>query len=464
MRLPLPAFMRTTTFRLAVVHAVMFLVFTFGLLIYLFYSTAGYMRSQSVRELDGEVQALAAAFNSGGMDRLNQTVIERSSVRGPFFYVLQDASGQTISGDFATIPDDLPESGSVETNFAYQSMNRNGEQETRSANGIIIRLPNKASLMVAYDLSTRTQIVNRITRSVWTALPIGLAMSLIGGLIISRSAAQRAEQLTRTTDGIISGDLSRRAPVVGSGDEFDRLSERLNAMLDRLEYLMMTTRHAGDAIAHDLRSPLTRLRNRLEADLRDGDGVDRTASIERTIDEVDAVLATFNAILSLSKVQAGSSARFEEIQISELMAQLAELYEPAAEDEGLAFASEIEPDLTIEGDRSLLAQAITNLLDNAIKYTPSGGALTLRTRTTRKGEIELSVTDTGPGIPAEDRERAVRRFVRLEASRTQPGNGLGLAMVDAIAKLHQGHFELSDGPGTAPNVGLRAALILPKEV
>ena len=464
MRLPLPAFMRTTTFRLAVVHAVMFLIFTFGLLIYLFYSTAGYMRSQSVRELDGEVQALAAAFNSGGMDRLNQTVVERSSVRGPFFYVLQDADGQTISGDFAAIPDELPESGSVETNFAYQSMNRNGELETRSANGIIIRLPNKASLMVAYDLSTRTQIVNRITRAVWTALPIGLAMSLIGGLIISRSAARRAEQLTRTTDGIISGDLSRRAPVVGSGDEFDRLSERLNAMLDRLEHLMMTTRHAGDAIAHDLRSPLTRLRNRLEADLRDGEKVDRTASIERTIDEVDAVLATFNSILSLSKIQAGSSARFQTIDVSELMDELAELYEPASEDAGLSFASEIEPGLTIEGDKSLIAQAMTNLLDNAIKYTPTGGALTLRTRITRKDEIELSVTDTGAGIPSEDRERVVRRFVRLEASRTQPGNGLGLAMVDAIAKLHQGVFELSDGPGTPPNTGLRAALILPKHV
>tara|TARA_B100000678_G_scaffold42272_1_gene31688 strand:- start:11698 stop:13092 length:1395 start_codon:yes stop_codon:yes gene_type:complete len=464
MRLPLPTFMRTTTFRLAVVHAFMFLLFTFGLLVYLFYSTAGYMRSQSVRELDDEVQALAASFNAGGMDRLNQTVIERSSVRGPFFYVLQDPAGQTVSGDFATIPDELPNQGSVETNFDYQTLNRNGELETRSANGIIIRLPNKASLMVAYDLSTRTEIVNRITRTVWTALPVGLAMSLLGGLIISRSAAQRAEQLTRTTDGIISGDLSRRAPVVGSGDEFDRLSERLNAMLDRLEHLMMTTRHAGDAIAHDLRSPLTRLRNRLEADLRDGDAVNRVESTERTIEEVDAVLATFNAILSLSKVQAGSASRFTEIEVSDLMSELAELYEPASEDAGLSFDSEIEPGLTIEGDRSLIAQAITNLLDNAIKYTPSGGAMTLRARTTRKGELELSVTDTGPGIPQEDRERATRRFVRLEASRTQPGNGLGLAMVDAIARLHQGELHLSEGPGAPPNVGLRAALILPKEV
>ena len=462
MRLPLPSFMRTTTFRLAVVHAVTFLFFTVGLLVYLYFSTAGYMRSVSVKELDGEVQALAAAFNSGGMDRLNQSVIERSSVPGPFFYVLQNEDGVTISGDFATIPDDLPEEGSTETNFDYQTLNRNGELETRAANGIIIRLPNKASLMVAYDLGTRTQIVNRITRTMWTAVPIGLALSLIGGLIISRSASRRAEQLTRTTEGVMSGDLSRRAPVVGSGDEFDRLSERLNAMLDRLEYLMMTTRHAGDAIAHDLRSPLTRLRNRLEADLRDGDEADREATIERTIQEVDTILATFNAILSLSRVQAGNAARFETFVVSELLEELSELYEPAAEEEGLAFAFEIEPELQIEGDRSLIAQGVTNLLDNAIKYTPKGGALTLRARKTRKDEIEVSVTDTGPGIPAEDRERATKRFVRLEASRTQPGNGLGLAMVDAIARLHRGRLDLSDGPGSAPNIGLRAALLLPE--
>ncbi|MAI90426.1 HAMP domain-containing sensor histidine kinase [Ponticaulis sp.] len=462
MKLPLPSFARTTTFRLAVVHAVVFLFFTFGLLIYLFYSTAGYMRSQSVKELDGEVQALAAAFNSGGMDRLNQSVVERSSVPGPYFYVLQDPFGDTISGDFATIPDDLPVEGSRETNFTYQTLNRNGEVETRSANGIIIRLPNDANLMVAYDLGTRRQIVDRITRTVWTALPIGLAMSLIGGFLISRSAAQRAEQLTRTTDGIISGDLSRRAPVVGSGDEFDRLSERLNAMLDKLEHLMMTTRHAGDAIAHDLRSPLTRLRNRLEADLRDGDEADREESLERTIAEVDAVLATFNAILSLSRIQAGDAARFDTVDVSLLASELCELYEPAAEDDNLGFATEIEPGVSITGERSLIAQAMTNLLDNAIKYTPAGGALTLRVRTTADDHAEISVTDTGPGIPAEDRERATKRFVRLEASRTQPGNGLGLAMVDAIARLHRGNLELSDGPGEPPNTGLRAALILPK--
>lgn len=462
MRLTIPDFIRTTTFKLAVVHAVMFAVFTFGLLVYLFYSTAGYLRSESVRELDGEVQALAAAFNTGGMERLNQSVIERSSVPGPFFYVLQNAEGATVSGDFASIPDDLPEQGSKETNFDYQTLNRHGELETRASNGIIIRLPNKAALMVAYDLGTRTQIVNRITRAVWTALPIGLAMSLIGGLIISRSAARRAEQLTRTTDGVMSGDLSSRAPVLGSGDEFDRLSERMNAMLDRLENLMMTTRYAGDAIAHDLRSPLTRLRNRLEGDLRDGEQIDRVASIEKTIDEVDAVLATFNAILSLSRVQAGTSMKFEPVELSELAAELAELYEPAAEDAGLAFAAEIEDNFTIAGDKSLLAQGMTNLLDNAIKYTPEGGALTLRVRTNRKDEIEISVTDTGPGIPAEDRERATKRFVRLEASRTQAGNGLGLAMVDAIAKLHRGVLELSDGPGSPPAIGLRVALLLPK--
>lgn len=462
MRFSLPALMRTTTFRLAVVHAVMFAVFTLGLLVYIYHSTAGYLRSESIRELDAEVQALGAAFRSGGMARLNQTVIERSSVPGPFFYVLQDSEGQKISGDFEYIPDDVPAPNvSVETYFDYQLLDRNGMLETRQANGMIIGLQNGAALMVAYDLGTRTAIVSRIVDTIWTALPIGLGLSLIGGIIISRWAARRAEELSRTTLGVMSGDLSRRAPVVGSGDEFDRLSEHLNAMLDRLEHLMGMTRHAGDAIAHDLRSPLTRLRNQLEADLARGDEADRTATVEKAIDEVDAVLRTFNSILSLSRIQAGNTSRFETINITELLEELADLYDPAAEASGLSFSSEISPDLELSGDRSLIAQAVTNLLDNAIKYTPEAGALTLRGRLTREGELEVSVTDTGPGIPAADRERAVQRFVRLEASRTQAGNGLGLAMVAAIASLHAGELVLGDGPGSSDMPGLRAALVFP---
>ncbi len=459
MRPTLPTFMRTTTFRLAVVHTFMFTLFTLGLLVYLYHSTAGYLRSESVRELNAEVQALGAAFRSGGMERLNQVVIERSSVPGPFFYVLQDESGQKISGDFAFIPDEIPEAGSVETNFDYQMIGRDGEPVSRAANGIIIRLPNQAGLMIAYDLGTRTQIVSRIMRTIWTALPIGLGLSLVGGLLISRWAARRAEELSRTTQGVMSGDLSRRALVVGSGDEFDRLAEQLNAMLDRLEHLMGMTRHAGDAIAHDLRSPLTRLRNRLEADLADENTIDKTPAIEKAIEEVDGVLRTFNAILSLSRVQAGNTSAFDRIDISALLEEMAELYEPAAEAAGLTFDCEIEPGLVMQGERSLLAQAVTNLLDNAIKYTPKGGAMTLRGRQTRKSDLEISVTDTGPGIPSHDRDRAIQRFVRLEASRTQSGNGLGLAMVAAIANLHSGELILDDGPGSAEQPGLRAALV-----
>lgn len=461
MKLSLPSFMRTTTFALAVVHAVMFAVFTLGLLVYLYHSTAGYMRSESVRELNSEVQALGAAFRSGGMDRLNQVVIERSSVPGPFFYVLQDSEGRKLSGDFAFIPDEIPEQGSVETNFNYQMVDRNGDEQTRHANGIIIRLPNQASLMVAYDMGTRTQVVSGISQTVWTALPIGLVLSLLGGLIISRWAARRAEQLAATTEAVMQGNLSERALVVGSGDEFDRLGERLNAMLDRLQDLMLMTRHAGDAIAHDLRSPLTRLRNRLEADLAAGDKVDRTVTLVRAIEDVDAVLNTFNAILRLARIQAGNTASFEEVDVTALLEELFELYEPVAEDAGLTFDAEISKGVVLKGERTLLAQAITNLIDNAIKYTPSGGALTLRGRMTRKGRLDISVTDTGPGIPEHDRERAVQRFVRLEASRTQAGNGLGLSMVSAIAQLHSGRLVLEDGPGVPPNTGLRAALELP---
>ena len=465
MKLTLPTFLRTTTFRLAVVHAVLFILFTLGLLAYLYHSTSAYLRDEAIEELEAELNTLQAAFDMGGMEQLNQNVIERTSVPGMFFYVLEDANDFKITGDFGYIPGDKPEPNTtIPTYFPYERRTHTGELETRHAKGKIRRLENGASLMIVYDLETRNQIFARVMRTIWTALPIGVALSLIGGLIISRWAARRAEALSRTTQEVMSGDLSRRAPVLGSGDEFDRLSEQLNAMLDRLEQLMVMTRHAGDAIAHDLRSPLTRLRNRLEADLAEGSAVvDRETIIEKAIDDVDAVLQTFNSILSLSRIEAGSTNRFETVDITELLKELAELYEPVAEETGLKLEAEIKKGLSLKCDHSLIAQAVSNLLDNAIKYTPENGAIVLRGRMTRRNALEISVTDSGPGIPAGDRARAVQRFVRLEASRTKAGNGLGLSMVAAIAGLHSGDLILEDGPGGSNMPGLRAALIFPTQ-
>jgi signal transduction histidine kinase len=254
--------------------------------------------------------------------------------------------------------------------------------------------------------------------------------------------------------------------VRAGGGELNELANGLNAMLARLEQSMASIRHAGDAIAHDLRSPLTRMRARLEVAMLDAeDGrIDPKTALATALDETDELLKTFNAVLSISRLQAAGEAPHQAVfDAGDLGADMAELYEPASEDMGLEFKAEIQRGLNIKGNREFIAQALANLIDNAMKYTPKGGAVMLRTRQRSSGEVEFSVTDTGPGVPEADRERVVERFVRLENSRTKAGSGLGLSLVQAVAEAHGGRLELAEGPGVVGDTGpgLRAALVFP---
>jgi len=249
-------------------------------------------------------------------------------------------------------------------------------------------------------------------------------------------------------------------PVIGSGDEFDRLGQQLNAMLDRIETLMASSRHVGDSIAHDLRSPLTRLRNRLETALAEPMSEELAKeTIGQTLEETDSVLGTFNSILRLSRLEAGQGGRMVRMNISALASELAELFEPACEESGLEFVTSIGRSLFVLGEKDLIAQALSNLLDNAVKYTPEGGKIVFSVSRGRDGMIVMDITDTGPGIPEDQRERVVKRFVRLEASRSEPGSGLGLALVEAVGRVHNGDFQLAHGDS---QIGLSARLLLPK--
>ena len=457
----LPALVRTTTFRLALLHASIFILFSASLLAYLYYETAGHLGRQAEAELNAEFGELSAAYRGGGLDRLKQAVTERREARGKFFYLLQDGSGQKIEGDFDVLPAPAPLGQVVNVEFAYDARTIQGQPSRRSAEGRISRLSEGGVLMVAYDVGDLGEMNRRITEVVWRSAAVGFVLSLIGGVVISRSAAQRAEQLAKTTEGVMGGDLTRRAPVFGSGDEFDRLSEQLNAMLAKLERLVISSRSAGDSIAHDLRSPLTRLRNRLEAGLRDTDKDGQHAALVRSIDDVDGVLDTFNAVLRLSRVQAGATGSFRRTNVTGITDELAELYQPVCEEKRLAFTYAPQGELFVLADRDLVAQAMSNLMDNAVKYTPEGGAIRLEARRSVDGDVDLSVIDSGPGIPAADRERAIERFVRLEQSRSQPGSGLGLSLAAAVAEAHTGKLVLADGGGPPTRPGLSATLRLP---
>lgn len=452
------AFVRTTTFRLALVYSILFALFSAGLLAYLFQATVGTMRADAKARLEAEFRTLAVAWNTGGPTRLEQSLLERVLVDlRDFTYQFEDANGRTIVGDMPRMPvEPLEEYGTPRVvTFEIERPGPEGGTTITPIEGRIVRLGDDSVMLVGIKMDERVRQVNRITRAVATAAPIGFILALLGGFFSARYAAHRAESLTKTAEGVMSGDLSLRAPVGVSGDEFDRLAEQLNAMLEKLETLMAATRHAGDSIAHDLRSPLSRLRNQLEARLRGPiDEVSARETLAETVEEVDNVLATFNAILRLSRVNEGAEGKLVPLDLTQLCEEMSELFEPACEDAGIEFTANIERGLEMMADRTLMAQAVSNLLDNAVKYTPSGQSIHL-SAALKDELIEVIVADTGPGIPQSDLERVKERFVRLDEARTQVGSGLGLALVEAVSELHSGTFTLTRGDD---DTGLKATL------
>ena len=460
------AFVRTTTFRLALVYAVLFALFSAALLGYLYQATVGAMRAEAKSRLESEFRTLAVAWNTGGAARLEQSLLERSLVQvRDFTYQLQTAEGAVIVGDMPHLPVTPDEEiGTVRAiTFEVERPFSDRSPEITTIEGRITRLRDGSVLLVGIKMDERIRLVGRVTQAVATAAPVGVLLALIGGFFSARYAAGRAETLTRTAEAVMHGDLSQRAPVVGSGDEFDRLATQLNAMLGKLEELMAVTRNAGNSIAHDLRSPLSRLRNQLEVSLRGPmDELTARETLEQTVVEVDKVLATFNAIMRLSRLSAGEEGTFESLDMTELAEEMAELFEPACEEAGLVFQSEIARGLRVHGDRAMLAQAIANLLDNAIKYTPRDGRISLRA-VDKGSAIAVQISDSGPGIPEADFERVKERFVRLDDARTQSGSGLGLALVDAIVQLHHGSLVLSSAGGREAAPGLLVTVNLPRE-
>jgi signal transduction histidine kinase len=334
----------------------------------------------------------------------------------------------------------------------------------RSARGLDEPLAGGGRLFVGVDLGDTEAHLERVARALWGAGALVVALGLGGGLLVSRNVERSMGDLNRVVAAVQAGDLHARATTRNSGDEFDELAHGLNAMLDKLEQSIAGIRHAGDAIAHDLRSPLNRMRAKLEVAMLDAEAgsVDPQAALATALDEADELLKTFNTVLAISRLQAAGQPPDPQIfDAGELAADLAELYGPASEENGLEFSAEVLRGLRVIGNRGFVAQALANLIDNAVKYTPAGGAVMLRARRRSSGEIELSVTDTGPGVPEADRERVTHRFVRLENSRSAPGSGLGLSLVQAVAEAHRGRLDLDEGPGKVGDKGpgLRAALV-----
>ena len=298
------------------------------------------------------------------------------------------------------------------------------------------------------------QIRQVLRRASFYGITLTLALALVGGVLLAFSAERRLAEINRTTRQIMAGDLSRRAPLSGSDDEHDELAQNINAMLDQIESLLEGMRHVGDSVAHDLRGPITRLRNRLET-VAAADQPNRD-DVADCVAQLEQVLATFNALLRIARVESGAyRSAFTTVDLQPIVRDVCELYQAAAEDKNVTLQAEARESVEVFGDRELLAQVLTNLVDNAVKYTPSGGVV--RIALERTGDTaRLRVADSGPGIPAADRSRVLQRFTRLDQARSQPGNGLGLALVNAVTLQHHGRLTLGDNePGLASRSSCR---------
>jgi hypothetical protein len=461
---PLIKLLKTSTFRLAVIYLALFAASAITLLAYVYWNTAGFLARQTDEAVEVEIAGLADQYRQGGLPLLVHTVIQRSRDPGQSLYLVLDPAGRVLAGTLDARPQVEPgPDGWFDFNYNRKTLDGT---EVKAARARAFFLQEGFYLLVGRDVQERREIENLITNALIWAIGLTVALGLAGGLFMSRNMLARVDDINRSSRDIMEGDLSQRLPIAGTGDELDQLGRNLNAMLDQIEALMTGMRQVTDNVAHDLRSPLNRLRNRLEVTLmQEASPEDYKLALEKTIAEADGLLGTFNALLMIARAEAGSLRdSMTWVDLSATLHDAAELYEPVAEENDLAFAVDVPEGLTIWGNRELLSQAVANLLDNAIKHgmPQTGNAarvieIAAAPDPARSGRgVILSVGDHGPGIPEEERQHVLERFVRLEASRNTPGSGLGLSLVAAVARLHGGVIELADN-----DPGLRVTLSLP---
>ena len=459
MAVRLPRLWRTMAFRLSVLYAGLFVVFTGLLLLFVYRSTAGFIQNEMSDTVAIEVAGLEDQYARHGMPGLLEVVRQRSSLQYTnSLYLVRAPNGVILAGNLSAWPDVLPDEGGW-AHFQVASPTEPGSRPS-TASAMMFTLPGNAQLLVGRDTSEIDTLRRRIWQSLGWVVTGAVVLGLIGGGLISHGAMRQIDAINRTTRRIMGGDLTGRVKRSGSGDEIDTLSANLNTMLDQIERLMTGIRQVTDSIAHDLRTPLTRLRSRIELVLirEDADPEVYRTALQETITEADRLLDTFKALLSIAEAESGSRGRnFQPVNLAEVARMAADLYEPVADDKGLDLHADIRGEPVLIGKPQLLSQALANLLDNAIKYTPAGSVtLTVEPAAAGRGP-RLTVADTGPGIPPEMREKVLERFVRLDDARASPGNGLGLSLVDAVARLHGAVLELGSN-----EPGLRITLQFPK--
>jgi signal transduction histidine kinase len=476
----MPAIMKTTAARLSALYLLLFALCAILLVFYITSLSARMLITQTQETINDEVLGLAQAYKRGGLPTLVRVVEQRSRQPSANLYLIADANGQILTGNVQSLePGVLGNEGWTTRPFYYRrygegeldrQRNETSQSQTQAETGrghdavaVVLTLPNQMIMLVGRDLGEPQRFRDVVRR----ALMLALGMMGLGGILIwffvGRAALKRIDGVSSASNRIMGGDLSGRLPVTGAGDEFDRLSQNLNTMLARIATLNEGLKQVSDNIAHDLKTPLTRLRNRAEATLAGKHKVtDYREALEATISESDQLIKTFNAILMISRLEAGySSENLAKVDLAAAIHDVVELYEPVAEEAGVSLEAAPMDNIEIYGNRELIGQALSNIVDNAIKYSTDASEkpTVLVTLERANGQIRLAVTDNGQGIPDEDdRARATERFVRLEKSRSQPGSGLGLSLAKAIMKFHRGRLDLLPA-----NPGLSVVMSFPEQ-
>jgi signal transduction histidine kinase len=449
---------RSTAFKLSAIYLLSFTLFAVFILGYVAWNARALLTAQISETIEAEVSGLAEQFRQGGIRRLVLIIERRSRQPGAFLYLLSGPNNEPLAGNTVGVrPNLLTTPGWHETLYTV-----NDEHDTaqRSAMIRVFDLPGNFHLLVGRDVMEREQLRGVIRRGLTLSLGLVVLLGTLGGLFIARRVLKRVDGMSETAQSIMAGNLAGRLAVSGNDDELDRLAGNLNAMLDRIGELMTGLREVSDNIAHDLKTPLTRLRNGAEEALRTGrSDDDYRHALDRMIEESDGLIRTFNALLMIARAESGTASEAKQrFDAGAVVNDVADLYEPVAEEAGLSLRVEVAEGQFVVGSRELLSQALANLADNAIKYgetTARGGEIVM-SAARREDRVEIAVADSGPGIAPQDRQRVLDRFTRLETSNGKPGSGLGLSLAAAIAHFHGGKIGLEDN-----QPGLRVVLSLP---
>ncbi|MDR6633783.1 signal transduction histidine kinase [Phyllobacterium sp. 1468] len=455
------AMMKMTAVRLSALYLVLFTICALVLVFYITSSSVRLLTTQTETAINEEIESIGQVYQRGGIVGLVRTIDRRGRQPGAYLYLVTDPAGRIVAGNVQSIEVGvLQTEGWIERPITYERYNEGSDPQVHTAIARVIVMPNGIRVMVGRDLGEPEQVRLVVRRALMAALGIMGVGAFLIWFFVGRRALQRIDEVSVASQRIMGGDLAGRLPVSGSGDEYDRLSENLNGMLARIQELNEGVRHVSDNIAHDLKTPLTRMHNRAESALSSAKTTKAyRAAMEGMISDSDQLIRTFNAILMISRLESGYSTEImEQIALSTIAEDVFELYEPSAEEAGVKLTLGPIDETPVKANRELIGQTISNLVDNAIKYAGVSDNPVEVTLSVEKHDdkVKVTVADNGPGIPADQVARATERFVRLEESRSQPGSGLGLSLAKAVMKLHGGTLELTDN---AP--GLRAVLVFP---